>query len=227
MNKKLYLAIIKYTTLGSVGIEKISNELRIPINIIRRDISSLAKESFLSSAQGIVKTSIDQRLRLALLTIKKGTDIEKVCEALGWREFEDIVILILERNGFKTLKHFRFKTPEKRYEIDILGFREPFMLSIDCKRWKRSWQKAATIRVINTQVKRTVALIQRFSSLKEKITITDSKNINIIFLPLIVTLSETPLRIYEKVSVVPIFHFQNFLNEMEVFIDKLMTLKLS
>jgi len=111
----------------------------------------------------------------------------------------------------------------RRYEIDILGFREPFMLSIDCKRWKRSWQRAATIRAIKAQVERTLALIQSLSSLKDNLKITDSENFG--FLPLIVTLSDTPLRIYEKVPMVPIFHFQNFLNEMPAHTDKLMILK--
>lgn len=225
MNEKLLLTIIKYATLNSVNIKKISEETQIPRNTVIRNINNLVEDNLLTITHGIVEASFDQRIQLATYAIKEGIDIEKVCRALGWREFEDIVILILEYNGFKTLKHFRFKSVVRRFEIDILAYRDSLILSIDCKRWKRSWQKAATIRVINAQVERTRALIQSFSSLKNFFKVTNL--INIGFIPLIVTLSETPYKIYEKVPAVPIFHFQNFLDEMNIHIARLMILKVS
>jgi hypothetical protein len=223
MNKKIHIAIVKYTAYGSVGFDEISKESRIPIDIIRRYIRSLAKDNFLTIAKGKIETSMDQRLRLATLAIKEGMDLEGVCKALGWREFEDIVAFMLERNGFKTMKHFRFKSPLRGYEVDVLGFRRPLTLSIDCKHWKRSWQRAATIRAIKAQVERTAALIQLLPSLKDNFKNEASKNAR--FLPFIVTLSEAPVRIYEKVPVVPIFQFQNFLDEMSSHMDELMILK--
>ena len=225
MNEKLLMTIIKYATLNSVNNKKISEETQIPRNTVIRNINNLVEDNLLTITHGIVEASFDQRIQLAIYAIKEGIDIEKVCRALGWREFEDIVILILEYNGFKTLKHFRFKSVVRRFEIDILAYRDSLILSIDCKRWKRSWQKAATIRVINAQVERTRALIQSFSSLKNFFKVTNL--INIRFIPLIVTLSETPYKTYEKVPAVPIFHFQSFLDEMNIHIARLMILKVS
>jgi Holliday junction resolvase-like predicted endonuclease len=223
MNEKLLLTIIKHATLNSVNTNTISDETGIPINTVIRNINNLVEDKLLTISHEIVESSFDQRIQLAIYGIKEGIDIEKICTALGWREFEDLAILILEYNGFKTLKHYRFKSLVRRYEIDILAYRNSVILSIDCKRWKRSWQKAATRRIIHAQVERTKALIQSFSSLTNFFKITNL--INIGFIPLIVTLSETPYKIYEKVPAVPIFHFQNFLDEMNIHIDRLMTLR--
>ena len=107
MNEKLLLTIIKYATLNSVNNKKIFEETQIPKNTIIRNINNLVEDNLLTITHGIVEASFDQRIQLAIYAIKEGIDIEKVCRALSWREFEDIVILILEYNGFKTLKHFR------------------------------------------------------------------------------------------------------------------------
>jgi Holliday junction resolvase-like predicted endonuclease len=225
MNEELLLTIIKHVTLNSVNDNKISEETHIPINTVIRYINHLIEANLLSNTHGIVEASFDQRIQLAVYGIQEGIDIERICEVLGWREFEDIVILILEHNDFKTVKHYRFKSLVRRYEIDILAYRGSLILSIDCKHWKRSWQKAATIKMINAQVERTHALIQSFSNVKKLFQITNLRNIGII--PLIVTLSEMPKKIYKKVPAVPIFHFQNFLDEMNIHIEQLMILQMS
>jgi Holliday junction resolvase-like predicted endonuclease len=225
MKEKLLLSIIKHVTHNTVEIKTISEEIQLSINTVKRYITYLVELNLLTNTDGIVEASFEQRLQLAIYGIKEGIDIEKICEALGWREFEDIVILILEHNDFTTLKHYRFKSLVRRYEIDILAYRGSLILSIDCKRWKRSWQKAATIKVINAQVERTRALIQSSSNIQKLFKIPNLKTIG--FIPLIVTLSDTPKKIYDKVPAVPIFHFQNFLNEMNRHIERLMILQKS
>ena len=225
MNSRLLLTIIRHVTLNSVDPQKIAEETHIPINIVIRNIHDLSENDLLTFTNDTFTATFDQRIQLAIYAIQERIDIEKVCRAIGWREFEDLVIVILEQNDFQTMKHVRFKSPLRRYEIDILAFRNSLLLSIDCKRWKRSWQKTATIRMIHAQVERTQALIQSFSTIKTVFKIPDLKKIG--FIPLIVTLSETPYQIYEKIAVVPIFHLQNFLEEMNIHLDKLRILKTS
>jgi hypothetical protein len=56
----------------------------------------------------IFEINSDGRLKLATCILQEGGDIERVCKALGWREFEDLTVLILDQNEFNTKKHFRF-----------------------------------------------------------------------------------------------------------------------
>jgi len=220
------LVLIANVLHRPIDLTLLSEKTHTSIDVINQNLAVLARKGFITYIDGNeVTVSRKQRIELIIFTLKQGCDIERVCMALGWREFEDIVVLILEQNGFQTMKHFRFKSGVKRYEIDILAYKDSLILSIDCKRWTRSWQMAATIKVINAQVERTRALIQSFLSLKNFFEVTNL--INISFIPLIVTLSETPYKIYEKVPAVPIFHFQNFLDEMNTHIARLMILKVT
>jgi hypothetical protein len=41
------------------------------------------------------------------------------------------------------------------------------------------------------------------------------------FMPLVLTLSDTPLKIYEGVPVIPVFHFNSFLNEIQTHINEM------
>lgn len=195
------------------------DETRIPLDMIEEILNSLARENYIKIEDGVIKTSPEERINLAILAIKEGADIERVCKALGWKEFEDLVVIILEYNGFTAKKHFRFKSSERRYEIDALGLREPLILSVDCKHWQRSWQRAATIKAVEAQIKRTMALIQLFPNLKNRLKIDDWRKIEV--LPLVLTLSETPLKTFRKVPIVPIYHFQNFLSEIQMHKDEM------
>lgn len=125
----------------------------------------------------------------------------------------------MEKNGYHTQKHFRFRHNKRGAEIDVLGFKEPLILSVDCKHWKKCWQKSAIIKAVRAQVKRTYAFAQYISVLKDKNLITNWKETKII--PILVTLSVTPFKLYENVPVIPIYHLQNFLLENPFYEDKL------
>jgi len=220
---RLLLSIIKLTSLGQAKDRQFVDETNIPLDTIKEFLNNLARENHIKIEDGIIKTSPEQRINLATLAIKEGADIERVCKALGWREFEDLVVMILEHNGFTARKHFRFKSTERRYEIDALGLRDPLILSIECKHWQRSWQRAAMIRAVEAQIERTKALIQSFPNLKRRLKIEGERKIEI--LPLVLTLSETPLKISKKVPIVPIYHFQSFLNEMQMYMSEIEAFK--
>ena len=71
-----------------------------------------------------------------------GRSIEDVIKDTDWRGFEDICSKILEENGWKFRKNYRFKT-ERRYEIDILAEKGGNVLLIDCKQWSERPGKAS------------------------------------------------------------------------------------
>jgi Holliday junction resolvase-like predicted endonuclease len=189
----------------------ISQEAMLPQDVVWNALRKLADDRLIQLDEGSVRISPSQRLDLAILALKRSVDVERVCQVLGWQEFEDLVALILDANGFSTQKHFRFKNQDRRFEIDVLGMKKPLVLLIECKRWTRSWQRAATIKIVEKQIKRTEALVNSFQEVRGRLVLDGWSEAW--FLPLILTLSETPLKIYKKVPVIPIFYFHTFVNE--------------
>ncbi len=74
----------------------------------------------------------------AVHLIKNGFETRKIFQIIGWKGFEKVTAILLESLDANVFSNFRFKTilGEKR-EIDILAFRRPIVLSIDCKNWLR------------------------------------------------------------------------------------------
>lgn len=200
-------------------IREISKESNIPLDMIRKTLKKLEDEDLLHIEEGHVEISAEQRLGLVILAIKGGVDVERACRAIGWRTFEDLVMSVLDLNGFATWKHFRFKNHERRFEIDVLGLKEPVIFLIECKHWKQSWQRSATMKIVEKQIQRTKALINSFQEHRERLAVNGWSDAW--FLPMVLTLSVTPLKTYKNVPVIPIFYFQNFINnEMNAYFDK-------
>ena len=219
MNIDLLIALLKSTLNCSVSTRFLANEIRLPVRIVEKTLLSLAKNNLVTSInRKEVKVSEDQRLKLVIFTLKEGADVERVCSALGWKEFEDLVALILEHNGYRVSKHFRFKAPTRRYEIDVIGVEDPFVLSVECKHWKYSWRRAATIDAVKKQVERTKALAQYLPEPKDRLGIAKWEKTK--YMPLVSTLPNTPVRAFNGVPVIPIFYLNSFLNEVEKHIDE-------
>jgi hypothetical protein len=216
---KIILSILRSSVEQKFQKKKIRYDTQLPEEVINDFLQVLTKNQIIKTKKGDIEISGDQRIQLAAYAIEKGVDSEKVSKYLRWREFERLTALTLERNDYRINIHFRFKYNNKGAEIDVLGFKEPYILSIDCKHWKKSWQKSTTIKAIKAQLKRTYALVQCMPLYEDKMAITDWKKKKVI--PIIVTLSVTPFKIYENVPVIPIYHFQNFLLENPFYEDKL------
>ena len=80
-----------------------------------------------------VDLSSDQRVNLAIHAINQGTDIEKVCKVLEWKEFENFTANAFEKNDFEVKRNFRFKAAQRRWEIDVLAYSYPIIVCVDCK----------------------------------------------------------------------------------------------
>lgn len=196
---------------------------RLPVTVARKKLRKLGSLGLIKMKRDMIESTEAQRLELAMEAVKLGADIERVCRFLGWQEFEKVAILALECHLFKTLKHFRYKWANRRWEIDILGFKEPLILSVDCKHWKHSWQHTATMRIVDTQIKRTKSFSQALPKIKGKIGIEKWGDVEI--LPVILTLGATPFKFYKRVPIVPILQFRSFINELPAFVNCLATFR--
>lgn len=219
LDERILLSLLKLDP-QQADFHAISQETMLPQDVIQNNLRKLADDHLIQLKEGSVRISPTQRLDLTILAIKGGVDIERVCQVLGWQEFEDLVSLVLNANGFSTQKHFRFRNREKGFEIDVLGVKKPLVFLVECKRWTRSWQRSATMKIVEKQIERTEALINSFQELRGRLELDGWRNAW--FLPLILTLSETPLKTFKKVPVIPIFYFQTFVShEVNLSLDEI------
>jgi hypothetical protein len=195
----------------------------LPVTVAREKLRRLGRLGLIKMNGDMIESTATQRLELAMEAVKLGADIERVCRFLGWQEFENFAILALGYNLFETQKHFRFKWANRWWEIDILGFKEPLILSVDCKHWKRSWQHTAIMRIVDAQIKRAKSFSQALPKIKGKIGIAKWREVEI--MPVILTLGATPFKFYKQVPIVPIFQFRSFINELPAFVNCLATFR--
>jgi Holliday junction resolvase-like predicted endonuclease len=209
---RLLLSIIKLTREKTTSLTDISDDSLVSENVIVKMLTKLADNGKVTFTSNKVATTSEQRIGLAVLALKSGADAERVCKYLSWREFEDMVQIAMDANGFRTKKHLRFKSPTRRYEVDVIGLREPLILAVDCKHWKKSWQRTATKRVATAQLERTEALATNLDKMITELKIKRWKHAKLI--PLIVTLSETPIQYHNKVPIVTVHNLQDFVTEL-------------
>jgi len=137
-------------------------------------------------------------------------DVEYASTCISWRDFEELVASILDEMGFITFKNLRVKCEGKRYEVDIIAIREPRMLVIDCKHWNIKRGASSKIKnVILAHLSKTRCL-SKMRTFKVKYNVSK-------FIPVIVTLHDVGLRVWNGTFVVPIFNLVDFINNIEAY----------
>jgi Holliday junction resolvase-like predicted endonuclease len=218
LEARTLLAILRLSATQP-DIHAISQEARIPLDMIRKTLKKLACEDHIRLEDGHVEISAEQQLGLVILAIQGGVDVERACKAIGWQAFEDLVMAVLDANGVATRKHFRFQSHERRFEIDVLGLKEPVIFVIECKHWNQSWQRSATMKIVEKQIQRTKALNNAFQEHLVRLGVDGWSDARL--LPMVLTLSLTPFKTYKNVPVIPVFYLQAFINdEMRAHFDK-------
>lgn len=218
------LSIVKLSAKGSTDIDQISEDSKTSVGVVKDTLFDLASKGLVETLHGRVTTSSRQRVDLAMTALREGADLESVCKHLTWTEFEEVAVIALEANRFSTRKHLRFRSTKGRFEIDVLGFLEPTIVSVDCKHWKRSWQRAATARMAEAQLLRTRELAKLLSDLKERLDISRWKKAKL--MPVVLTLSDTPFKVHSGVPVVAVHRFQNFLSDLPSYEESLVTINI-
>ena len=169
-------------------------------------------------------------------------DINQLSYLLNYDGFEALIQEILSQNGYRTIKNFRFsdksnlkyETSQKRYEIDVIGIYQSFILIIDAKQWKRKDSYGAMNKAANLQYQRVVALkenpetisdlIQKLLGLNCKLR----KRLPFTLIPLIVTLETNFIKINDNsVPLVGIYNLNSFLQELKINLQYFKTVKIS
>ena len=219
VEKNLLRSILKLTKKGPIEKTLISRDAQTPVQIADDMLKNFSKAGFVQLRGKVVEASLNQRVKIAIHAIRLGADFESVCNLLEWNEFEKIAATTFEFNHFNVIKGLRFKGAGRRWEVDILGLREPIIVSADCKHWHQGWTRSAITKTIDAQIKRTQALANAAPTLREKIGLADWKEATLI--PMVLSLFPAPLKFHRNTPVVPILQLQDFLNELPAHIDSM------
>ncbi len=156
-------------------------------------------------------------------------DIRQISEILNYDGFEALIKEILSKNNYITIKNFRFsdnsnfryKTFQKRYEIDIIGIYSKYILLIDAKQWKNKNSFNSINKAADLQYNRVIALKKNpeiFSKLIQTLLgskIKLYKRLPFILIPIIVTLEDNDIKINSnQIPLVSIYELNSFLHEL-------------
>ncbi|MEM2094645.1 MAG: restriction endonuclease [Candidatus Bathyarchaeia archaeon] len=164
------------------------------------------------------RSASSPELELSLKLLEKGFDVEEICKFVGWRGFEEMVEYILRHYGYSTFKHFRFGCTGRRYEVDIIALRRPIMLSVECKRWRKSWQASSIRRVVEAHQVRTWHLSECLADYRSSLAIQGWDHV--VLYPVLLMMGETPSRIEKGIPVVPIHRVRDFLDGFELHLHE-------
>jgi Holliday junction resolvase-like predicted endonuclease len=215
----LIISLLKLTREGSVLVENVIKDARIASDIVENLLRKLQKEGMTILQGDTLEASSDNRLRLAVKAASLGSDVEHISSFLSWQEFEDIAAIALERNGYVVAENVRFKHAGRKWEIDIVGCREPLVLCVDCKHWQRGLKPSALRKIVEAQVERARALLDILPNAALKVECVKWKKVK--FVPVILSLFPCSFKFYDSVPVVPVLQLQDFLTQLPAQVESL------
>jgi len=212
VERNLLISVLKLTKTGPIQLKLVSRDAHIPIQVADEMLRKLSDARFVKYVGELIEASPNQRARMAIHAVKLGADLERVCNVLEWKEFENITATAFEVNNFAVKRRFRFKWAGRRWEIGVLGCKEPLVACVDCKQWHHNWRRSAIIKTVELQVERTRALAEALVSLRENVGLVNWKEA--ILVPIVLSLVPSPFKFYNNVPIVPVLQLPDFLNEL-------------
>jgi hypothetical protein len=153
--------------------------------------------------------SNEDRMKLAVLALQSGTDIEMISKCLSWQDFEAFASRLLNLSGFISECNLNFSKPS-RMQIDVVGinYESKLAIVVDCKHWKRN-NLSSISSYARKQAQRTSVLLLQ---IRKKVSCA---------IPIILTLYPMDIRLVDGVPVVPIVKFNSFIKDVPLYISKI------
>jgi len=152
-----------------------------------------------------VSFSEKDKLDTILLVMRQGCDPEDLSKKLQWNDFELFTSLLIESVGYTYERNVIFNNP--RIQIDVIGFYHKIALLIDCKHWMRMYD-FNVLRFSLNQTKRARIFLDKRKDVDAAI-------------PIIVTFHEYKYNFSNKIPIIPISRFKQFLQNFPFYLDKL------
>ena len=219
IERDLIISILKLTVNGSVSRERINKDGKIASDITLKLLKRLQNDDMVYLRDNIVEADDSCRLKLAVKAVALGADIERISNFLRWQEFEDIAAIALERNSYIVAKNVHFKHLGRKWEIDIVGFKKPLAICIDCKHWLHGMSPSALKKIVEAQVERTRALSESLPNISLRIECAKWDKAKLV--PAILSLTPGIFKFYDKVPIVPVLQLQDFLSQLPAYVESL------
>lgn len=131
--------------------------------------------------------------------IKSIDDLQEVSEEVVWQSFERLVAFIFQENGYQ-VEIGKVKTQnKKRRQYDVIAKKADITFLVECKKWAGNRYRLAAI----------IEAVKRHKERSEFYRCLSDENP----LPIIVTLIEEDILLYQGVPIIPILKLNSFINE--------------
>ena len=156
-------------------------------------------------SDGSVLFSKKDKLNTVLLAMNKGCDSERLSKRIQWNDFELFTSQLIESAGYSFETNVVFTKP--RIQIDVIGFYHKIALLIDCKHWMKI-HSPNIAKFSSNQIRRAEIYLDKRKDIEAAI-------------PIIVTLHEHDCNFFDRVPIVPISKFKEFLQNFPFYLEKL------
>ena len=219
VKREILIALLDLTRGEPVAKGNLRASVRVTGEVLDQFLDQLSFDGLITQRSGLLEASQKQRLDMAVRAIQLGADFERVCRALGWLEFEEMVSYVFEENGYKVIRRFRFKAEERRWEIDVLAIRHPLLICGECKHWAKGLGNAAAKKIVETHLEKTRVFSESIVKIAGEIGLRSWRRATII--PVALSLMPAPMRLYMQVPVVHVLELPSFLSELGGHLDRL------
>ena len=127
-------------------------------------------------------------------------DLEAVSEGSAWQNFERLAGFIFEKHEFAVRVNTVKTRDRKRRQYDVIARKNDRTFLVECKKWAGSRYRLSAL-------KRAVVQHKERTAFYETITGEDA-------IPVIVTLIEEEILVYEGVPLVPVLRLDAFIGEL-------------
>jgi len=217
----LLISTIKLTKNGPVKQEAVKLDARIPSTLMAFMLKKLQSEGLIYLKDDLIEIPTNARLKLAVKALQMGADVQVVSNMLAWQEFEGMASVALELNGYFTAKNVRFTNSKKKWEIDVVGCKNPLVICVDCKQWHHGMNLSNIRRIVEAQSNRAKALAESLPN--KKLSLPCTKWSTAVFVPVILSLINASVKFYDDVPIVPILSFQDFIHELPLHLSTVKT----
>jgi hypothetical protein len=215
----LIISLLKLTRNGYVSKGIVKKDVKLPSPLFDNLLRKLQNDGLVYVRKDIVEADSLRRLELAVRIVSLGVDIESVSSFLQWKEFESVTAVAFERNGYGAKKNLRFKHAGRRWEIDVVGFRRPLAICVDCKHWHHRMSFSAVKKIVEEQVERTSSLAESLPNPMVKDEFVSWDFVKLV--PAVLSLVTSRFKFYDKVPIVPVLQLQDFLRQLPAYADSL------
>ncbi|MCW4051448.1 MAG: restriction endonuclease [Candidatus Bathyarchaeota archaeon] len=217
--RQVVKVVLRETQEGPVTQDALKKALTVTNEAFNQAIEGLEEERLITLSGENVELSLEQRLNLAVKAIELGTDFKLVSDSLGWLEFEELVAHVFEVNGYEVSRRFRFQAEGRRWEIDVLATRYPYIVCAECKHWTKGMGNSTARNIVEIHKEKTEVFSRHVGELAKRIKVHRWRDAVIV--PITLTLSPTKMSIYRRMPSLNILVLPSFLEEFQGQLERM------